>query len=106
MYFQECDPLGFFEAFLGAPKVPNFGNFLTVMELIDVNKIGAKIGAPGGQDHLLKMLFFLSCFHDSAFRRIKSFCVDWTPLKECFFTSLSPLGAPKDPNSGKIFSMW
>ena len=83
------------------------------MELFDVNKIGAmiegsvaKIGAPGGQDHLLEMLFFLSCFHDSASRRIKSFCVDWTPLKECFFTSLSPLGAPKDPNSGKIFSMW
>ena len=35
------------------------------MELFDVNKIGAKIegsvakiGASGGQDHLLKMLFF------------------------------------------------
>ena len=43
-----------------------------------MNKIGAKIegsvakiGAPGGQDHLLKMLFFLSRFHDSAFNRGK-----------------------------------
>ena len=43
MYFQECYPLAFFEAFLGAPIDPNFGNLFNVMELFDVNKIGAKI---------------------------------------------------------------